>query len=323
MIAPSKPAARRWRPNILIFGASGTGKTKTWLDLVKLTGAHALCIDTHGGTKAWVKDYPTGWDVVDSSSPQEIEEQIDHYLAKPSGYTMFVVDDLSVVHNELLGMADDEIRPLRKRKDKDIGQFTGILDPGSQAVVKRIAAIAMNKLTHLDMARIVVARSKPKYKANPGGGKLFEVDGVTWSGDKDIEYSFDLVIQLEKFGDRRVGVVTKARGMPNMPATIEEFTAEKLLALLPCGAAGFTDASVAEPLIDAVQANMLREMFTIAAMEPGRQSRALNHFGATSIEDVPAKNYRALTEALRTVIAEKSPQQTQQPQPSTATKASD
>jgi len=75
MIAPSKPSQRQWRPNILIFGASGTGKTRTWLDLQRLTGARAICFDTHHGTDAWAHTYPDGWDVVHSSSPEELDER--------------------------------------------------------------------------------------------------------------------------------------------------------------------------------------------------------------------------------------------------------
>lgn len=317
MIHPTKPSARRWRPNILIFGASGTGKTRTWLDLVRLTGAKALCMDTHHGTDAWAHTYPTGWDVVHSSSPTELEQQIDHYLAVPAGYTMFVVDDISVAYTELQDQADDELRPLRQRKDTTIGRFGSVMDPGSWSQVKRMAHVSLNKLTHLDMARVVVARSKPHYEASSSGGKLqLERKGKTWSGDKDMEYSFDLVIQLEKYGDRRVAVIEKARGMPNMPSTIEEFTAEKLLQYLPCGASGFTDPSTPEPVVDEAQANELRSLFALAALEPGRQSRVLAHYGATTIDDMPLKNLGALTAALTAEITKNGSKT--QPQTQTA-----
>ena len=321
MIQPTKPSARIWRPNILIFGASGTGKTRTWLDLVRLTGARAMCMDTHHGTDAWGANaaYHKGWDVVHSSSPDELEEQIDHYLAVPSGYTMFVVDDISVAYTELQDRADDELRPLRQRKDSNVGRFGSVMDPGSWSQVKRMAHVSLNKLTHLDMARVVVARSKPHYTASSAGGKLaLERKGMTWSGDKDMEYSFDLVIQLEKYGDRRVAVIEKARGMPDMPSTIEDFTAEKLLAHLPCGARGFTDPATPAPVVDADQATELRALFARAAMEPGRQARALAHYGATSFEDVPLKNLGALTAALAKVIADTESKTQPQTQTQTA-----
>jgi hypothetical protein len=293
MIQPTKPTARIWRPNILIFGDSGTGKTKTWLDLMQLTGARALCVDTHNGTNAWVRTYPEGWDVVHSDSPDEIEEQIDYRLQFPGDYTMFVVDDWSVAHTELQNMADDELRPVRKLKDRSIGKFTSVLDPGAKSIVKRIAQIPVNKLTHLDMARVVVARAQPKYKAK-SDGSFFERDGTTYSGEKDMAYSFDLVLQLEKYGDRRVAVIEKARGMPHFPATIEEFTAEKLLALLPGGKEGFVRKSTPEPVVTKEQADALRAMFAELKLEPGRQSKALQIYGAVTCDDLPAKNYEPL-----------------------------
>lgn len=303
MISPTKPVARDWRPNILMFGASGTGKTRTWLDLVKITGARALVIDTHHGTDAWAASYPDGWDVVHTSSPEEIEDQIDHYLARRSDYTAFVIDDISVVHTELQDRADDELRPIRTRRDQSVGRFGSVMDPGSWGVIKRMAAVTTNKLTHLPMARIVVARSKPHYEASTGsGGKLaLERKGKTWSGDKDLEYSFDLVLQLEKFGDRRVAVVEKARGM-RLPTTIDDFDAQKLLDLLPCGPAGFRAVGAPEPMITREQADSLRALFSAARLAPGRQSAALHHYGAISIDDLPARHYLALVGNLRSLI---------------------
>ncbi len=314
MLTPTKPTSRQWRPNILIFGASGTGKTKTWLDLVKLTGARALVFDTHHGTDAWAASYPTGWEVVHSSSPEELDDQIDHYCARPGNFSMFVVDDISVVHVEQQDIADDELRPLKQMRDRTVGKFGAVLDPGARAQVSRMNRVALNKLTHLDMARVVVARCTPKYRPRTDG-KFFEQDGWTFSGDKEMPYSFDMVMHLETYGQRRVAVIEKARGMPTFPATIEEFDAAKLLAQLPCGRAGFTDPAKPEPLISAEQVAELRSVFAEAALEPGRQSRALNHFGATSIKDVPAARYHELMAALRTVIDSKKPKSAPEPNP--------
>jgi hypothetical protein len=332
MIQPSKPLAERWRPNIMIFGASGTGKTRTWLDIVKFTGARALCIDTHHGTDAWVRVYPDGWDVVHSGDPDELEEQIDNYLTRPAGYTMFVIDDISVVTAELQNKADDELRPLRRRKDVTVGTFGSVMDPGSWGQLKRIANIAMNKLTHLDMARIVVARSKPHYEVKPGAGFALERRGKTWSGDKDMEYSFDLVLQLEKFGDRRVAIVEKARGLPEMPTMIEDFDAAKLLAALPGGGDGFCDPSKPAPVITATQAQQLRDLLATAKLEAGRQSRILNHYGAVSIEDLPAKNFQVLMAGLLkhireqqspAVVTDTDPKPEPEPQPETKTEGAE
>lgn len=303
MIQPTKPSARQWRPNILIYGASGTGKTKTWLDLRAITGARALVIDTHHGTDAWSRIYPDGWDVVHSASPVEMEAQIRHYCAIPGKYTMFIIDDITVPIAEVTNMADDELRPAKQRRDQSIGMFSGVIDIGTWGPIKRIIHRPLNALTHLDMARIVVARSQPHYEQT-GDGKRRLV-GSTWKGDKEMDYSFDLVLQLERFGDVHTAVRIKARGLPDFPMMIEEFTAEKLLAHLPCGVKGFTDPTTPEPLIDATQANDLRALLARAALEPGRQSRALQHFGATSIDDVPARQFAGLVAALHTVIAQR------------------
>lgn len=301
MLKPETPQAKPWRPNILMFGASGTGKTKTWMDLAKLTGAKCLAIDTHKGTDAWAHLYADHYQVVHTSSPPEIEAQLDHYLETPDGFSMFVVDDISVSHTVLQDMADDELRPLKKGK---AGQFSGVLDPGARSIIKRLAHVTLNKLTHLDMARIVVARSKPHYEASSKGGAFtLERKGTTFAGDKDMEYDFDLVLQLEKYGTRRVAVTEKSRGMPDFPATIEDFTAEKLLALLPCGPAGFTDPSQPAPVVTEEQADEIRTLFGLAKLEPGRQSKALAHHGAHSIDDLPRGAFPLLVSQLRAVIS--------------------
>lgn len=302
MLKPEKPEAKPWRPNILMFGASGTGKTKTWLDLAKLTGAKCLAIDTHHGTDAWAGLYAEDYQVVHTASPPEIESQVDHYLEHPDGFSMFVLDDISVSHTALQDMADDELRPGKPKA----GQFSGVLDPGARSIIKRLAHVTLNKLVHLDMARIVVARSKPHYEASSRGGTFtLERKGTTFAGDKDMEYDFDLVLQLEKYGTRRVAVVEKARGMPDFPSTIEDFTAEKLLALLPCGPTGFTDPSRPNPVVTEAQADELRQLFMVAQLAPGRQSKALAHHGAQSIDDLPRVAFTKLVSQLQRAISQK------------------
>ncbi len=302
-LKPESPEDKSWRPNIFIYGESGTGKTKTLLDLAKLTGAKLLLIDSHHGTDAWAHLYKGVYQVIHTDSPPEVEAQVDYYLEFPEGFTMFGIDDISCVHGQMSNMADDELRP---KKKTDVGMFGTVMDPGVFGIIKRLNRLVPAKLRKMDMARIVVGRSKPNYKSSTVNGHLkLERSGTTWEGDNSLTYEFDLVLELVKYGSHRVAVVEKSRGMPDFPSTIEAFNAAKLIELLPNKGEGFSKTSTPNPVLTAVQAIEIMDLFKVAELDPVRQSKAISHYGGTCIEDIPRKHFPELVTKMKTIINKK------------------
>lgn len=273
VLRPQRASALPHRPSIMVYGSAGAGKTRLHLEIAKLTGARALVIDTEHGTDPYRKHYD--FDVIHTDSPPEIEAQVDYYLERPEGYTMLVVDPISCVHAALENMADDELRP--KRKADEVGRFGSVIDPAAKNILKRIARILPAKLHKLDMAKIVTARAKPVWQD-------WKRVGETWEGDNSLEYEFDLVLELKVVGVNRIATVKKARGL-QMPRTIDDFTAAKLLEFLP--AEGFSGESTPNPLVTDEQAEEIRRLLPLANLDPAVWSQALTQYGATCIEDMP------------------------------------
>lgn len=331
-ITPTRARATPWRPRILVYGESGAGKTTLGLDIAKLTGAKTLVIDTEHGTDTYGKDFD--FDVIHADSPEEIEAQIDYYAERPEGYTLLIIDPISCVHAALEAQADDELRP---KKGPAAGKFGAVFDPGVRAQIKRINRRLPAKLRKLDMAQIVTARAKPNWKVTTGPtGKIqMERIGSTWEGDNSLDYEFDIILELLVYGvgehANRVAVVRKARGM-KLPDKIEEFSATKLLDMLP--RSGFVRVSDPHPMVTEEQARRIHDLVAALRLEPGALTRALNRWGATMIEDLPrssAEQIIATLEARRAgtaapqatpqsasasaSVSQSQPQQEPQPQP--------
>lgn len=283
-LQPQKAKAEKLRPNILVYGESGAGKTLLGLQLAKLTGAKLLVIDGDGGTR----DYGGIFDFhhIVTDDPLELEAQVDYYLEHPGEFTMMMVDPISVFHQRVEAMADDEIRPHKGK----VGRFSSVLDPGARANIKRLNRITLAKLRRLDMALVVTARAKPKYKVVTHGGKLkgLEREGTTWEGDNMTDYEFRDTLQLVKFGDRRVVQWEKTRGKANSRIEADDplKVAEKLLPVIT-NPQGFTDAAEARPVVTEEMAEEIHDLVRSVELEPGELTRILGRAGASEVEELP------------------------------------
>ncbi len=295
-LKPEKAKARPWRPNVLIYGEAGTGKTIFALELSKIIKAKTLLIDAERGSERYGASFD--FDVIHTDDPEEIDEQIDYYLEHPDGFTCFVIDPISTVHNRLTGMADDELRGKRTKGGGKVGRFESVLDPGARALLKRYNKSTMAKLKRLDMTRIVTARAKPKYKVTTSGGKFsMERQGTTWEGDNSLDFEFDIVIELLKTGSgKHLGRVEKSRGF-EWGEQISDFSAKRFVELIG-PAATWNAESKPRPVISSDDAKKVRQLLDDTSPDPGAITRALTHYGATCIEDIPREHAASIIKNL-------------------------
>lgn len=301
VLRPKKAEEKILRPNLLIYGDSGAGKTLTALQLAKLTGARCLVIDGDKGTDDYGGQFD--FDVIQTDSPVELEAQLDYYLEHPEGYTMFVVDPISVFHTNLESMADADVRKTKQQ----VSRFSPVLDPGTRAIIKRLNKITAAKMRRLDMALVVTARSKPKYKAVASGGKLRSLEqvGTTWDGDNTLDYEFRATIEIVKMGNRRIGRWDKTRGVahPDIEADNPLVFAEKLLPYV--GRAGFTAESTPDPVVTEAQAERINQLVRELNLEQGVLTGLLDRAGASCVEDLPRGAGEAIIQRMEADLAQK------------------
>src|SRR5688500_19543495 len=85
--------------------------------------------------------------------------------------------------------------------EQQVGTDYGRLYVSANKVMKRLANLIMS----LDMNVVITAHAKPEY-----GQNLAKI-GYTFDGWKQLDYWFDLVVELGKKGKKRFAKVVKTR----------------------------------------------------------------------------------------------------------------
>ena len=154
-------------------------------------------------------------------------------------------------------------------------------------VSKRLANLIMN----LDMNVIITAHAKPEYGTNLA--KL----GYTFDGWKQLDYWFDLVVELGKKAKKRQAVVRKTR--------IETFPDEEVFEWSYDAIKKRYDASILEreartvSLATPEQVREIKELIDIVRLPDGLVERWFNKAQVDNFEDMPADTLAKFTSAAR------------------------
>lgn len=208
LLAKSPKAAEPSKPKILIFGASGVGKTWTSLDFPK-----CYYIDTEAGA-----DLAHYTDKLEKSGgvymgPTDgaldfptVVAQAKALATEDHDYKTLIIDSISKLYLDTAAIAaekdGDEFGRDKKEANKPMRQL-------------------INWLCRLDMNVILIAHERLQW-ANG------EQTGVTFDCWSKLEYELHLCLNIQKRGDQRSAFVRKSRllGFPNstsFPWTYEEF----------------------------------------------------------------------------------------------------
>jgi hypothetical protein len=101
-----------------------------------------------------------------------------------------VIDPVTPLYNDLLEKCESQV-------GADFGRHYG----AANKTMKRLA----NLIMALDMNVVITAHAKTEY------GQNFSKLGYTFDGWRQLDYWFDLVIELQKKGKKRFGRVAKTR----------------------------------------------------------------------------------------------------------------
>lgn len=183
-----KPEHVEKRLKLFLFGKYKVGKSTAVLGFPSV-----YMIDTEKGTVhdqyARLMD-ENGSQVFHSNDADEVIEEVRALGTEKHSFKTVAIDPITMIEADLIekaekeyGVGDMRIWSMRDRK------------------LKRL----VNLLNKLDMNVIVTAHGKIEY-----GDKMVRL-GTTFDGWKRWPYEFDVIIEIEERGDRRVAIVRGSR----------------------------------------------------------------------------------------------------------------
>lgn len=193
-----KPEQIRKRLKLFMYGESGVGKTTAGIQFPR-----AYIIDAEHGAEEdqYVKAIAKAESVIlQTTDMDEVVDQVRQLRTTKHDYRTIVIDPITPLYIDLLDKAE---ALLTRRFDGDAERATAFGKHYGEAnkTMKRL----LNLLMSLDMNVIMTAHAKIEY------GDDMKKLGLTFDGYKKLDYIFDLVVQLERRGAKRVAIVKKTR----------------------------------------------------------------------------------------------------------------
>jgi hypothetical protein len=181
-----KPEAVTKRLKLFMFGPAGVGKTTAAIQF-----PNSYVIDCERGSENYDRLITeSGSAVFQTTDIQEVIAEVKSLLTERHDYRTLVIDPITPIYNDLLDKCETQV-------GSDFGRHYG----AANKTMKRLANLIMS----LDMNVVVTAHAKPEY-----GQNLAKI-GYTFDGWKQLDYWFDLVVELGKRGKKRFAKVVKTR----------------------------------------------------------------------------------------------------------------
>lgn len=183
-----KPSDVPRRLKMLAYGKAGVGKTMAAIQFPK-----PYLIDTEKG--AVHKKYTAaleraGGVSYQTSDHDEIRAELLSLISEQHNYQTVVIDSVTKLYSSMLDVAEEMV-------GTEYGRHYGQANVWMKSLLRL--------LLRLDMNVVVTAHSKTEY-----GDDRTSI-GETFDGYKKLDYEFDLVIEVGKRGQDRVGRVAKTR----------------------------------------------------------------------------------------------------------------
>lgn len=190
-----KPTKTAKRLKVMLFGAAGAGKTTAAIQFPK-----PYVIDTERGAEndAYVdRINERDGALFQTTSFDDIVAEVRALASTEHGYQTLVIDPVTVIY-------DDMVASWEKRVGTDFGRGYS----AAKKEWKRLTSL----LSTLDMNVVLTSHAKNMYAE----GQAMKILGQTFDGPKGADYYMDLVIEVQKNGDERLGRIVKSRidGLP-------------------------------------------------------------------------------------------------------------
>jgi hypothetical protein len=186
MLRAKQPEAVTKRLKLFMFGPAGVGKTTAAIQFPK-----SYIIDCEKGAQNYGKLITaSGSAVFETNDMNEVLDEVKALLTEKHGYRTLIIDPITTLYNDLLDKCEAQV-------GADFGRHYG----AANKVMKRLA----NLIMALDMNVVITAHAKTEY------GQNYAKLGYTFDGWKQLDYWFDLVVELGKKNKKRFGKVVKTR----------------------------------------------------------------------------------------------------------------
>src|SRR5437762_2340101 len=186
MLRAKKPETVNKRLKLFMFGPAGVGKTTAAIQF-----PNSYIIDCEKGTENYDKLIaPGGSAVFQTTDMHEVIQEVKSLLTEKHDFRTLVIDPVTTIYNDLLEKCE-------ARVGADFGRHYG----AANKEMKRLA----NLIMALDMNVVITAHAKTEY------GQNFSKLGYTFDGWRQLDYWFDLVVELGKKGKKRFAKVAKTR----------------------------------------------------------------------------------------------------------------
>lgn len=191
-----KPETVQKRLKCLFFGPAGSGKTTAAIGFPK-----PYLIDTEKGAEnAQYADVlsKSGGVILQTNDFDEIVAEVMALLGESHTYQTLIIDPITTVYDDLVSKCEERLAAKSKSGD---GTEFGRHYAEAKKRWKQLA----NLLMRLDMNVVVTSHAKNLY------GDQMKLLGKTFDGPKGLDHLFDLVVEVARRGNERVGIVTKTR----------------------------------------------------------------------------------------------------------------
>src|SRR5947207_5812546 len=260
MLRAKKPEAVTKRLKLFMFGPAGVGKTTAAIQF-----PNSYIIDCERGAENYDKIISASGSVVfQTTDIQDVIAEVKSLLTEKHDFRTLVIDPITTVYNDLLDKCEVKV-------GSDFGRHYA----EANKTMKRLA----NLIMALDMNIVVTAHAKTEY--GPNLAKL----GYTFDGWRQLDYWFDLVIELARKGKKRFAKVVKTR--------VESFPDEDVFEWSYGSIKKRYDVAMLEKEAQAItlatgdQVAQLRELLSIVRLPEGTTEKWLAKAGVEAWEDMP------------------------------------